>query len=78
MNLGLVSVAYPVRLGMRLVVAMVLPPSVPLVQVRAPQVSVPLNVQLASGAYPVRLGMRLVVAMVLPPVYHWYKSEFHK
>ena len=36
-NVGLASVAYPVRLGMRLVVAIVLPPNVPLVQVKAPQ-----------------------------------------
>ena len=64
---GLASGAYPVRLGMRLVVAMVLPPKVPVVQVRAPQVSVPVNVGLANGAYAVRLGIRLVVAIVFPP-----------
>ena len=64
-------VACPVKLDVRLVVAMamVLPPSVPLVQARAPQVSVPVNVGLTSAcvACPVRLGMRLVVAIVFPP-----------
>ena len=37
-NVGLANGAYPVRLGMRLVVAIVLPPNVPVVHVRAPQV----------------------------------------
>ena len=37
-NVGLASVAYAVRLGMRLVVAIVLPPNVPVVQVNVPQV----------------------------------------
>ena len=47
---GLASGAYPVRLGMRLVVAIVLPPNVPVVQAKAPHVSVPVKVGLALGA----------------------------
>ena len=37
-NVGLACVALPVRLGIWLVVAIVLPPNVPLVQVKDPQV----------------------------------------